>query len=90
MAAQNFVNVSATPPAFPLSGGQYGLVAQATTWGTAQLQLLSGDGVTWMNIGTALSANGQSVVTLPPGQYQLLLTGLSGGYISVRPIAPAT
>ena len=88
MAGQSFANISATPAPFVLGGGQYGLVTTGTL-GTAQLQVLADDGVTWVNAGAALTA-GASTLTLSPGQYRLNLSGASGLYLSLRPIPPAS
>lgn len=71
----NFSNIAATTGAFQIYGGKYGLTVSATFGGgNVQLQTLSLDGSTWINVGTSVTANGQSVLDLPPGQYRLSIT----------------
>lgn len=79
---QTFDNLSATPASFPLGGGRYSLVVNAGSWssGSVQLQTLSRDGSTWINVGSAVSADGVASLELPPGQYQLSITSATGVY----------
>jgi hypothetical protein len=73
--SKQFGNIAATTAAFGLKGGRYGLVVSANFGaGNVQLQMLSLDGVTWINFGAPITA--ASVVTndLPPGQYRLAVT----------------
>jgi hypothetical protein len=68
--------ITATPTDFNLDAGVYGLSA---TWGvgTAQLQKLMPDGVTWVPITAALAAPGgtYAVLQLPAGRYRMVLAG---------------
>lgn len=70
--------VSATPGTFNLDAGTYGLALTATVWGTAILQKLMPDGVTWVPVnGGGFAGDGYSTLTLPAGQYRLVLAGLT-------------
>lgn len=71
-------NISATPGAFNLDAGAYGLTLHATTWGTAALQKLLPDGVTLVTVVTAFAADGYAEIHLPAGQYSLTLAGVTG------------
>lgn len=83
-----FSNISATTAAFALLGGTYGLTLSATFGGgNVQLQTLSLDGVTWINIGSAASANSVNDFTLTPGQYRFVVTTATAVYISLCKIA---
>jgi hypothetical protein len=65
-------------------GGLYSFQATAT-WGggNVQIQQLSGDGSTLVNIGTNLTANGQNTIYLPPGSFKLLVTTATAVYASL-------
>jgi hypothetical protein len=79
-----FSNISATPAAFYLSGGQYAVIASATFGGgSLTLQVLAPDNVTYVTAATAISAAGVSVVFLPKGQYQLLVTTATAVYCQI-------
>ena len=82
-----FSNISATTGAVALQGGKYGLAISAT-WnaGNAQLETLSQDGSTWINVGTAISANGFSTYNLPAGQYRLAITSATAVYAALTSI----
>lgn len=69
--------VSATPPDFNLDAGLYGLTLSAGAWGTAQLQKLLPDGVTYAPVSPVIAANSYAQYQLPAGQYQLTLTGVT-------------
>jgi hypothetical protein len=75
-----FSNISATTAAFTLKGGNYALTTHATSYGsTVQLQVLAIDGVTWLNEGSNVTADGvTSYSNLPPGQYRINISGASG------------
>lgn len=68
--------IVATPNDFNLDAGVYGFVA---TWGvgTAQLQKLLPDGVTFANVTAALAAPGVNYTNLQlaAGRYRLVLAG---------------
>lgn len=74
-AAKTFSNISATPAVFQLSGGKYGVVLVGATFGTLTLQILAGDGTTYVNYAglSALSANTAGGFDLPAGTYKLVL-----------------
>lgn len=70
-------NISATTAAFPLKGGRYIMNVVATFGGgSVKLQMLAGDGSTWvdpMNIlgdANSFAANGSQTLDLPAGQYR--------------------
>lgn len=70
--------VNVTPPDFNLDAGLYALLLSAAVWGTATLQKLLPDGVTYVPVYPAIAANGPSVqLQLAAGQYQLTLAGVT-------------
>lgn len=70
--------VNATPPDFNLDSGTYGLALTAGVWGSATLQKLMPDGVTYVPVlGAIVVGNGYAVLTLPAGQYRLVLAGVT-------------
>lgn len=82
----SFLNIRMTPATFTLDGGTYGVVIVASTWGTATLQILAPNGITFLPVLAAMSANGTAVVQVPAGVYQLTLAGASGVYFLIRRI----
>jgi hypothetical protein len=68
-----FSNIAATTAAFTLSGGTYQLTVVGATFGTVTLQVLGGDGSTWLTAQTAFAANGTASVNLAPGSYRFAL-----------------
>jgi hypothetical protein len=81
-----FSNISATTTPFALLSGKYGLDISAT-WGggNAQLQMLSFDGSTWVNVGSAITVNGYATYDLAPGQYRFAIANLiKAGQARVR------
>jgi hypothetical protein len=72
--SKQFSNISANAGPFPLKGGRYVLIASGTITGL-QLQIQSLDGSTWINLGTDMVAAGNQTFDLPPGQYQLSVSG---------------
>jgi hypothetical protein len=74
-----FTNVSATTHGFTLMGGKYSLTISAT-WnrGNVQLQTLSGDGRTWINVGNSINANGSTTYDLTQGTYRVAVTSATG------------
>lgn len=68
-----FTNISATTAAFTLGGGTYQITVKGSTFGTVTLQVLAGDGSTWLTAATAFSADGATSVNLGPGSYRLAL-----------------
>lgn len=83
-----FSNISATPAAFKLQGGLYGVTAHAT-WGggTVTLQRLAPDGSTYVTVLTAITADGYASVALPNGTYRLLVATATAIYIDVVAVA---
>lgn len=81
---QEFSNISATPSAFTLRGGNYGLTAKAT-WGggSVTLQRLSMDGTTYVTVLTALTADGYANANLPSGTYRLLVATATAVYVDI-------
>lgn len=69
--------IAATPNDFNLDAGLYGLTIAATVFGTAVLQRLLPDGVTYVTVSAVFAANGYAVLQLPAGQYRLLMTGVT-------------
>jgi hypothetical protein len=54
--------------------------------GNVQLQLLGPDASTWLNVGTAITANGFSNLTLPSGTYRIAVTAATGVYASLTSV----
>lgn len=76
-----FSNAAAgTSASFNWKGGQLAIVAEAT-WGSLQMQYQSMSGA-WVNIGSAITANGQTILNLPPGALRAVTTLGSGYYVS--------
>jgi hypothetical protein len=68
-----FSNIGATPATFKLTGGKYALRCKASTYGTVTLQVQLDDATTFVTAATAFSADGFSVLDLPPGTYKLVI-----------------
>ncbi len=81
-------NISATPTAFNLQGGQYAFTVMAT-WsaGSATLQRLAADGSTYITCMTAFTANGYNTAYLPKGTYQLTIATASAIYADITAIS---
>jgi hypothetical protein len=63
-----FAGISATSAPFYCDGGNRALTVSATFGGgNIQLQILSFDKVTWINVGSPITANGFVSQALPPG-----------------------
>lgn len=69
--------IGATPNDFNLDAGLYGLTASAGVWGTATLQKLNPDGVTYASVAPAIAADAYNALQLPAGQYRMLLAGVT-------------
>ena len=83
---QQWSAIDATPIDFMLFAGLFALQLAADAWGTATLQSLQPDGVTYLPVFTA-SQNLYQELRLPAGQYQLTLdtvTGLTGQIAKIR------
>lgn len=77
-------NFTTTQGPFDLRGGTYAVTVAATfSTGTLTLQIISPDGVNWVNVDTAFSANAFKTYALPPNTYRILVggTGLSAAYV---------
>lgn len=81
---KSFSNIAATPAAFVLRGGCYGVTVHAT-WGggSVTLQRLSPDGSTYVTVMTAFSADGFNSGNLPGGTYRLLVATATAIYADV-------
>lgn len=64
--ASNVGGAGSTTPVTGIPRGNYTYACTANNWNaaTAQLQMLGPDGTTYLNIGTAISANGTLAVVL--------------------------
>ena len=82
--AVSFKNISATTASFKLRGGNYTVTAHAT-WGGGNvvLQRLAADASTYVNVITALTADGCASVNLPGGTYRFAVTTATGVYVDV-------
>lgn len=80
----SFTGASTTQGPFTLAGGLYG-VDYIATWsgGTATLERRAADGVTFVPVATAFSANGYTTVNLPRGVYQVVIATATGVGVSV-------
>jgi len=74
-------SAAATSSTFRLNGGRYALTAEAT-FGSLQLQLQLPNG-TWVSAGSAMTANGFQIITIPAGSVRAVATGGSGYYSSL-------
>jgi hypothetical protein len=73
--SKQYSNIAATTLQFSIAGGKYGLEISAT-WGSGNVQIetLSLDNSSWLNVGSAVTANGVSTYDLPAGQYRLAIS----------------
>lgn len=79
-----FSNISATTAAFTLRGGTYGITCHATFGGgNVVLQRLAADGVTYVPVITALTADGYVSASLPSGSYKIAITTATAVYCDV-------
>lgn len=68
--------VTSTSGQFQLQGGKYWFAAVGSfNSGTATLQRVGPDGNTLVTVATALTAAGGNVSDLPPGTYQVTISG---------------
>ena len=68
--------ITSTSGTFVLSGGKYWLAAVGTfNSGTVTLQRVGPDGNTLVTAATALTQAGGNVSDLPPGTYQVTISG---------------
>jgi len=79
-----FSNISATTAAFTLRGGNYGITCHATFGGgNVVLQRLATDGASWINVITALTADGYASANLPSGSYRIAITTATAVFCDV-------
>ena len=85
--SKQFSNIVATTLQFPIAGGKYGLEISAT-WGSGNVQVetLSLDSSTWLNVGSAVTANGVSTYDLPAGQYRIGISSATAVYAALTTI----
>jgi hypothetical protein len=86
-----FSNLSATPSAFKLLGGTYGMLVTAT-WGggSVDLKKLSADGSTYVSVlSSTFTANAYQTVNVPPGTYQLTVTTATAVYADITSVIAA-
>lgn len=68
--------VTSTSAQFTLTGGKYWLAAVGTFNGASvTLQRVGPDGNTLVTVATALTAAGGNISDLPPGTYQVTVSG---------------
>lgn len=80
---QYWAAVVATPPDFNLDAGWYALTLSWTA-GSATLQKLLPDGVTYVAVSPVIVASGITNLILPAGQYRLaVVTGPLTGEIAL-------
>lgn len=74
-------NASATSAGQTWGGGR-GVFSAVATWGggNVQLQYLGPNGSTWLNVGSALTADGLAAFELPPGQIRASVTTATAVY----------
>jgi hypothetical protein len=76
-----FSNISATTAAFTYGGGVSRFTVTATFGGgNVGLEQLGPDGVTWLATLTALTVNGSTAVSLPPGQFRVSVATATAVY----------
>jgi hypothetical protein len=78
-----FSNISATPTAFILRGGLYGVTVMGTGFGTVTVKRLAPDGTTYVTVMTAFSANGYASAYLPSGTYELVIASTTAVYADI-------
>jgi hypothetical protein len=85
---RTFANIAATPTAFTLRGGLYGVTVRAT-WGggSVTLQKRSGDETNYNTVMPAFTDHGFATVPLPTGTYRVLITTATAVYIEIVQIA---
>jgi hypothetical protein len=80
---KQFSNISATTSAFTLTGGRYAYTLAATFGGgSVTLQVLAGDGTTWLNVSNQTAAN-HVTVDLTPGSYRIAIATATAAFVNV-------
>lgn len=70
-----FSSISATTAAFTLRGGEYGVDCVGTGYGMVTLNKRGADGSTFVSTGVSFAANGYQTTYLPPGTYEVVISG---------------
>ena len=85
---KTFANISATPAAFQLAGGLYGVTVAGTVGGgSVTLQRLSGDATTYVTVLATIQQPGYATVSLPSGTYRADIDGAEAMYVEIVSIA---
>src|SRR5262245_38415548 len=78
-----FSNISGTTSAFTLTGGRYGFTVTATFGGgSVTLQVLAGDGTTWLTVSNQTAAN-HVTVDLTPGSYRIAIATATAVFVTL-------
>lgn len=81
---ETFTGIQPAAPFVVKTGGSYQFTVQGTfNAGSATFQQLAPDGVSWLNVDTAFTANGGGVYLLPPGRYQWVNSAITGYNVSL-------
>lgn len=83
-----FTNKGAGNYDFSLLGGEYGVVVTAT-WGggSVTLSILAPDGVTYIVVAAAFTADTFATYDLPAGSYRLAVATSTAAYMAVSGIS---
>lgn len=84
----SFSNIAATPAAFTLRGGCYGITVHATFGGgSVDLKRLAADGSTYISVlSAAFAADGYATVNVPQGTYEIVIATATGVYVDVTSV----
>lgn len=85
-AATPFNNAAAgTSATFELKGGAYAFLYAGTGAGTVDLNILGPDGSTFVatDLTQITATTGYQTLTLPPGQYQVVIAGFTANYVKI-------
>jgi hypothetical protein len=80
---KQFSNISATTSAFTLTGGRYAFTVAATFGGgNVALQVLAGDGSTWLVVSNQTAA-AHVTVDLTPGSYRIAVATATAVFVNL-------
>lgn len=80
---KQFSNIAATTAAFTLTGGRYAFTVAATFGGgSVTLQVLAGDGSTWLTVSNQTAA-AHATVDLTPGSYRVAIATATAVYVNL-------
>lgn len=83
-------NVAAGTYPVVLRGGSYWFEFNGTGSGTVDLKKLGPDGTTYTARATQVTATvGQQTISLPPGQYQVVIATFTANYVEITRIPTA-